>query len=192
MGAAKEVGRSAFLVNCDHTNILMDYGVLLKREPIFPMHIMPKELDAVVITHAHLDHSGFVPSLYLSGTVDIPALGTLPTFELSELLIEDMIKLSGFYLPFEYIDLSVKERYESGWKEKVTTRIRRSDGVIALISKNTPRSEGELWEISTAVAEGKPLLGIWLGDYRTKPSEMGSAPCQTWAWDNVNDFIDSL
>lgn len=94
--------------------------------------------------------------------------------------------------PFEYIDLSVKERYDSDWKTKVTTRIRRSDGVIALISKNTPSSEGELWEIKTAVAEGKPLLGIWLGDYRTKPSEMGSAPCKTWTWDNVNDFIDSL
>src|SRR5437867_11951429 len=105
MGAAKEVGRSGFLVNCDHTNILMDYGVLLKREPIFPMHVKPKEVDAVVITHAHLDHSGFVPSLYLSGTADITALGTLPTFELSELLIEDMIKLSGFYLPFKYIDV---------------------------------------------------------------------------------------
>jgi putative mRNA 3-end processing factor len=52
LGAAKEVGRSAFLVNCDHTNILMDYGVMLKREPIFPMHVKPKEVDAVVITHA--------------------------------------------------------------------------------------------------------------------------------------------
>ena len=83
----------------------MDYGVLLKREPIFPMHVKPKEVDAVVITHAHLDHSGFVPSLYLSGSTNIQALGTLPTFELSELLIEDMIKLSGFYLPFEYIDV---------------------------------------------------------------------------------------
>ncbi|HEX2014386.1 MAG TPA: MBL fold metallo-hydrolase RNA specificity domain-containing protein [Nitrososphaera sp.] len=105
LGAAKEVGRSAFLVSCNHTNILMDYGVLLKREPIFPMHVKPKEVDAVVITHAHLDHSGFVPSLYLSGSTDIPALATLPTFELSELLIEDMIKLSGFYLPFEFIDV---------------------------------------------------------------------------------------
>lgn len=94
--------------------------------------------------------------------------------------------------PFEFIDLSVKERYESGWKEKVTTRIRRSDGVIALISKNTPNSEGELWEIATAVAEEKPLRGIWLGDYRTKPSEMGGAPCVTWTWDNVANFIDSL
>jgi hypothetical protein len=94
--------------------------------------------------------------------------------------------------PFEYADLSVKEKYQTGWKEKVTTRIRRSDGVIVLISSNTPKSEGELWEIATAVVERKPLLGIWLGDYRTKPSEMGGAPCKIWTWDNVGDFIDSL
>jgi len=94
--------------------------------------------------------------------------------------------------PFEFIDLSVKEKYETGWKDKVTTRIRRSDGVIALISKSTPTSIGELWEIEKAVDEEKPLLGIWLGDYRTKPSEMGTAPCKTWTWDHVADFIDSL
>ena len=95
--------------------------------------------------------------------------------------------------PFEYIDLSVKERYDSDWKAKVTTRIRRSDGVIALISSSTPDSEGELWEIATAVAEGKPLLGIWIEDnYRTKPAVMGSAPVKGWTWENVNDFIDSL
>ena len=94
--------------------------------------------------------------------------------------------------PFEFIDLSVKEKYESGWKEKVTTRIRRSDGVIALISENTPKSTGELWEIETAVTEKKPLLGIWLGDYRTKPSEIDNAPCKIWTWDNVANFIDSL
>jgi hypothetical protein len=40
--------------------------------------------------------------------------------------------------PFEFIDLSVKEAYETGWKDKVRTRIRRSDGVIALISSSTP------------------------------------------------------
>ena len=105
LGAAKEVGRSAFLVNVNSTGILMDYGVLLKREPIFPMHVRPKDVDAVVITHAHLDHSGFVPSLFLSESTSVQALGTPPTFELSRLLIEDMIKISGFYLPFEYIDV---------------------------------------------------------------------------------------
>ena len=38
--------------------------------------------------------------------------------------------------PFEYIDLSVKDAYETEWKDRVRTRIRRSDGVIALVSKS--------------------------------------------------------
>ena len=105
LGAGKEVGRSAFLVTCENTNILLDYGVLLKREPIFPLHVRPKDINAVILSHAHLDHSGYIPSLFLSSSTDIPVLGTLPTFELSQLLIEDMIKISGLYLPFEYLDL---------------------------------------------------------------------------------------
>lgn len=105
LGAAKEVGRSAFLVTCDNTNILLDYGVLLKREPVFPMHVRPKDIQAVVLSHAHLDHSGYVPSLFLSGSSNVSVLGTNPTFELTQLLIEDMIKISGLYLPFEYLDL---------------------------------------------------------------------------------------
>ncbi len=105
LGAAKEVGRSAFLINSNDTNILLDYGVLLKREPAFPMHVKPKDIDAVVITHAHLDHSGNVPFLFLNTDSKIKALATLPTFELSQLLIQDMIKISGFYLPFEFSDL---------------------------------------------------------------------------------------
>ncbi|HZD35763.1 MAG TPA: MBL fold metallo-hydrolase RNA specificity domain-containing protein [Nitrososphaeraceae archaeon] len=107
LGAAKEVGRSGFLVNAGDKKLLMDYGVLLKRdrEPAFPLHVKPKDIDAVILTHAHLDHSGFVPSLFLSDVTGLQALGTAPTFDLSYLLIEDMIKISGFYLPFEYLDV---------------------------------------------------------------------------------------
>jgi hypothetical protein len=95
--------------------------------------------------------------------------------------------------PFQFTDMSVKEPYSSEWKEKVRSRIRRSDGVIALISTNTRTAAGELWEIKCAVEEKKPLLGIWLEDgYRTKPPEMGTAPCKTWTWDNVANFIDGL
>src|SRR5574337_1015231 len=63
--------------------------------------------------------------------------------------------------PFEYIDMSVKEAYTSEWKERVRTRIRRSHGVIALVSKNSPSSTGQKWEISCAREEKKPILGIW-------------------------------
>ncbi|MGK5499931.1 TIR domain-containing protein [Streptomyces sp. URMC 125] len=95
--------------------------------------------------------------------------------------------------PFEFTDMSVKEPYLTEWKQRVLTRIRRSDGVIALISSSTPKATGQLWEISCAVSEGKPLLGIWLEDnYRVKPAQMGSAPCKTWTWDNVSNFIDSV
>ncbi|QTA36626.1 hypothetical protein [Streptomyces sp. CA-256286] len=44
--------------------------------------------------------------------------------------------------PYEFIDMSVKKAYESEWKEKVRTRIRRSDGVIVLVSKNSLTSRG--------------------------------------------------
>ena len=95
--------------------------------------------------------------------------------------------------PFQFTDMSVKEPYESEWKERVRTRIRRSDGVIALISSSTPSATGQLWEIKCAVEEGKPLLGIWIEDgYRTKPAEMGNATCKPWTWDDVAAFIDSL
>ncbi len=95
--------------------------------------------------------------------------------------------------PFEFIDMSVKEPYDSEWKDRVRTRVRRSDGVIALISSSTPKADGELWEIKCAVEEKRPLLGIWIEKgYRTKPPEMGSAPCKEWTWENIADFIDSL
>lgn len=57
--------------------------------------------------------------------------------------------------------MSVKEPYDSGWKEKVRTRIRRSHGVIVLISKNSLTSDGQAWEIQCAKEEGKQIRGIW-------------------------------
>lgn len=95
--------------------------------------------------------------------------------------------------PFEFDDMSVKEPYQEEWKTKVRTRVRRSHGVIALISSHTPTATGQLWEIRCAVEEKKPLLGIWIQDgYRTKPSEMGAAPCKAWTWDAVDSFINTL
>jgi hypothetical protein len=95
--------------------------------------------------------------------------------------------------PFEFVDMSVKEPYATEWKQRVRTRVRRSDGVVALISSSTPKATGELWEIQCAIEESKPLVGIWIEDgYRTKPAIMGGAACKNWTWSNVAAFIDGL
>jgi len=103
LGAAREVGRSAILIKGKKTNIILDYGVRTGREPAFPINVQPKDIDGVLITHAHLDHSGSTPMLYLSEGVDAYMTGV--TADLSELLIEDLIGISGFYLPFEHREL---------------------------------------------------------------------------------------
>lgn len=164
LGAAKEVGRSAFLVNSDHTSILMDYGVLIKREPIFPMHVKPKDIDAVVITHAHLDHSGFVPSLFLSESAEIQVYGTLPTFELSELLIEDMIKISGFYLPFEYIDLMAMLKHSKNLQYREPHMV--NDFKITL------HESGHIIGGATVIVEHEGKRLFYTGDINTRGSKL--------------------
>jgi putative mRNA 3-end processing factor len=81
----------------------MDYGVMLDHEPGFPMHIPPKEVDAIILTHCHLDHSGAIPVFHIQENK--PVYGTQLTFDLVKTLISDFIHLSGYYLPFEYLEL---------------------------------------------------------------------------------------
>lgn len=119
LGAAQEVGRSAFQVNCDGANFLLDYGILLGKEPQYPMHVKPRDIDAVVVTHAHLDHSGYVPSLFVNGKNDVYA--TPPTLELSRLLIEDMLRLQKNFFPFEMPEVinMMKHSKEIGFRENI-------------------------------------------------------------------------
>jgi len=67
------------------------------------MHVPPKEVDAIIVTHSHLDHSGAVPIFHIGGRK--PVYGTRLTFNLANVLIKDFIHLSGYYLPFEYLEL---------------------------------------------------------------------------------------
>ena len=71
--------------------------------------------------------------------------------------------------PYDWTDMSVKNPYDSDWKQRVRSRIRRSDGVIALISSSTPKATGQLWEIECAREEGK--LHVLLGE--ADPSSVG-------------------
>ena len=103
LGGAREVGRIGITVKSAKTQFLLDYGVMLERQPGFPMHVPPKEVDAVILTHSHLDHSGAIPIFYIDG--QRPLFTNRLNLELTQLLIQDFIHLSGYYLPFEYIEL---------------------------------------------------------------------------------------
>lgn len=92
--------------------------------------------------------------------------------------------------PFEYIDMSVKEPYAVDWKDKVRTRIRRSDGVIALVSKSSLASSGQKWEIQCAREEGRKVLAVWA--YRDDVTTVPGLRVQAWTWDGISAFIDSL
>ena len=92
--------------------------------------------------------------------------------------------------PFEYIDMSVKEPYDTDWKDRVRTRIRRSDGVIALVSENSLTSSGQKWEISCAREEKKQLLGIWA--YKDDRTDLPGLNTVVWTWSAIEKFINSL
>jgi len=92
--------------------------------------------------------------------------------------------------PYEFIDMSVKQAYDQDWKDKVRTRIRRSHGVIVLVSSNSRTSEGQKWEIACAKEEGKVIRGIWA--YSDDRTEILGVRTVAWSDKNISDFIDSL
>ena len=166
LGAAGEVGRSAFQVNCDGTNFLLDYGVMFGKPrgapPTYPLHVKPRDIDSVIITHAHLDHSGCVPSLFVSGNCNVYA--TAPTFDLSKLLIQDMIKIEKNSHSFgsPEIENMLRKSKIIGFKEK----IKRGNATFEL------RSSGHVVGGSTVIVESDNKRLFYTGDINLRGSRL--------------------
>ncbi len=100
LGGAREVGRSCVLLQTPESNVLMDCGINVAasgtdRYPDFrASKLAIDELDAVIVSHAHLDHCGFIPYLYRYG-YDGPVYCTEPTRDLMTLLQLDAIDVSN-------------------------------------------------------------------------------------------------
>jgi len=100
LGGAGEVGRSCFLVQTPNSNVLLDCGINVAASDVkrmFPdfraMQFAIDDLDAVIISHAHLDHTGFVPYLYKYG-YDGPIYTTKPTRDIMAMLQLDAVEIS--------------------------------------------------------------------------------------------------
>ncbi len=103
-GGGREVGRSGFEIRGERTKLVLDYGVMIKEDrPVFPLSTPAKDLDGVIITHAHLDHSGGAPIFFVT---ESPAIYmTRTTKVLTDILIKDLLHLSAYFLPYEVIEL---------------------------------------------------------------------------------------
>ncbi|MCE4622306.1 MAG: MBL fold metallo-hydrolase [Desulfurococcales archaeon] len=112
LGSGREVGRAAISIERDGRILLLDYGTNFDDEdrPVFPAHVKPRDIDALVLTHSHLDHIGAAPSLYISIFPKVYA--TPVTFDVSKLLLYDMIKLNGPHLPYD--EASVEDMLKTG------------------------------------------------------------------------------
>ena len=166
LGAAREVGRSAFQVNCDGTNLLLDYGVMFGSPrgspPTYPLHVKPRDIDSVIITHAHLDHSGCVPSLFVSGNCNVYA--TPPTFDLSKLLINDMLKIEKNSHSFDIPEVNnmMQHAKQIQFKEKIV----RGNTKFEL------RSSGHVLGGSTVLVESNKKKLFYTGDINLRGSRM--------------------
>ena len=97
--------------------------------------------------------------------------------------------------PFDFIDMSVKKKWnENEWKQKCRTKIKRSHGVIALLSKNTHKAGGARWEIKCAREEGVKLIGMHIkkNDKGAVPPELKGKRVIEWNWENLEKFINQL
>ena len=165
LGGTREVGKMGISVKTEKTQLLLDYGVMMGKPPKFPLHIAPNDVDGLILTHCHLDHSGALPIFYIQDKK--PLYATRLTLELTQILIKDFIHLSGYYLPFEYLELRsmMQNSLPTGYHEK---RIVGDITFQFLDAGHIPGSCQILLE-----AEGKRIL--FTGDFNTSKTRLLSS-----------------
>jgi uncharacterized protein len=128
-GGVQEVGRSAFILQNKETSILLEGGVKLKPfEPTIPPYGLENhasELDAIVLSHAHVDHSAYIPTLYENG-FEGPSHMTHPTLEIAYLLWKDHLKIEGERF---WSEDALEITYDNVIKTKYNNKIKLIDDI---------------------------------------------------------------
>jgi KH/beta-lactamase-domain protein len=170
LGGVQEVGRSAFLLQTRESSVLLDCGVnpgSTRSFEVFPRFDNPcfeiESLDAVVVSHAHLDHCGLVPFLFKYG-FDGPVYCSAPTSNLMTLL------------QLDYLDVANKQGISAHYDQKdvrecVLHTIPLRHGVVTDIAPDirlTLHNAGHILGSSMAhlhIGEGLHNI-VYTGDYK--------------------------
>lgn len=96
LGATRQVTGSCYLVDTGSRRLLIDCGLYQERAHLDrnwkPKPVDPKSIDALILTHAHLDHSGLLPKFVREGYAG-PVYTTVPTVELAALVLRDAARI---------------------------------------------------------------------------------------------------
>jgi len=106
LGGVEEVGRLSMYLEIENSRLLFEYGMCPGKPPEYPMH--PPMIDKILLTHAHLDHSGMIPWLFQRSDQEIITTGL--TGEIANLLHKDSIKIAkmeGYAIPYSNKDIKL-------------------------------------------------------------------------------------
>jgi len=156
LGGAREVGGSCLSVETDSCKIALDYGIKLDSEP----RKLPTDFDAVVISHAHLDHTGSLLSLSKHNPTIV---GSEITRDVTVDLLHDMVKIQNEKGSFEY-EAQHAERIRQCWWAR--------DAIALSGMKINLQPAGHVAgaKVTSLEAEGKKI--VYTGDICTHDTEI--------------------
>ena len=157
LGAAREVTGSCTLIEAGGHRFLVDCGMEQGKDvyPNADLPCAPGEIEAILLTHAHIDHSGRIPYLYKNGFRG-PIYSTDATMDLCEIMLEDSAHI---------------QEQEAEWKNRKAQRSGNElvepdytvEDAIAVMKQFVPQSYGKPLEVFPGITATFTDVGHLLG-----------------------------
>ena len=159
-GAAGDVTGSAYLLETDRARVLVDFGMFqggarMEEKNVLPAGILAQRLDAVLVTHAHLDHVGRLPLLAKNGYAG-PIRATRPTIELAGIILRD-----SAHLQLSEVERHNRKRERAG--QPLQTPIYNEQDVANVLALFRPVEYNQPVEVAAGISALYVQAGHMLG-----------------------------